>query len=355
MEKLYRRRLMKHRLYSLIPRVKHVAVMLAAMLALTGCSLLPLEEASLQPPLVQPAEEELDIVDAAKGNIQTFLKGTANFVSSSMDTLSFKESGGRLKSINVTVGQEVKAGDMIAQLETGDLELQIRLQRLSVERARLQYEQARASGANATDLRLREIDLERESLMLDSMEERLGQSQLYAPIAGIVTFAESLNAGDFINAYQAIVTIADPSKMQLTYKAANSKDLLPVEAGMPVSLKYKGKDYKGKVLQSPSNVPLGADDAKAERNSVTIIIGMNDKPEGVQIGHSAELNIELQKRENVILLPRSAIRSYMGRSYVQVAEGDRRKEVDVEVGLTTPTEVEIVRGLEEGEKVILNN
>lgn len=352
---MYRRRLMNHSLLSLVPRVKHVAVMLAASLALTGCSLLPLEEEALQPPLVQPAEEQLDIVNAAKGNIQTFLKGTANFVSASMDTLSFKESGGRLKSINVTVGQEVKAGDLLARLETGDLDLQIRLQLLNVERARLQYDQARASGVNATDLRLREIDLERESMLLESMKNRLDQSQLYAPITGIVTFVESLNAGEFINAYQSIVTVADPSKIQLTYVAANTKDLLPVEAGMPVSLKYKGKDYKGKVLQSPSGVPLEADGAKAERNSVTIIIGMDDEPDGVQIGHSAELNIELQKRENVIVLPRSAIRSYMGRSYVQVAEGDRRKEVDVEVGLTTPTEVEIVRGLEEGQQVILNN
>lgn len=352
---MYHRRLLNHPLFSLIPRAKHVAVMLAASLALTGCSLLPLEEEALQPPLVQPAEEELDIVDAAKGNIQTFLKGTANFVSASMDTLSFKESGGRLKSINVTVGQEVKAGDLLAELETGDLELQIRLQQLNVERARLQYNQARASGAIATDLRLREIDLERESMLLESMESRLDQSQLYSPISGIVSFVESLNAGDFINAYQSIVTIADPSKMQLTYVAANTKDLLPVEAGMPVSLKYKGKDYKGKVLQSPSGLPLAASDAKAERNSVTIIIGMDDEPGGAQIGHSAELTIELQKRENVIVLPRAAIRSYMGRSYVQVAEGDRRKEVDVEVGLTTPTEVEIVRGLEEGQKIILNN
>jgi hypothetical protein len=57
----------------------------------------------------------------------------------------------------------------------------------------------------------------------------------------------------------------------------------------------------------------------------------------------------------VIVLPRSAIRSYMGRNYVQIVEGERRKEVDIEVGLTTPTEVEIVKGLEEGQKVVLNN
>ncbi len=332
------------------------AVMLAAALVLAGCSLLPVEDDRLQPPLVQPVQEKLDVVTAARGNIQTSLKGTATFVSANVKSLSFKESGGRLKSIDVTVGDQVKAGDLLVELETGDLDYQIRLQRLSVERAQLLYSQAQASGVSAFDLHLKELDLKREKLTLEEMEGRLGNARLYAPISGIVTFIEALNAGDAVNAYQPIVTVADPSRILLTYVAANTKDLLPVEAGMPVELRYKGKDYKGKVVQSPSNVPLSADKTRADRNAATIIMSMNDAPAGIRVGDVADMSIELQRRENVIVLPRSAIRSYLGRNYVQVAEdGDRRKEVDVEVGLMTPTEAEIVQGLKEGEKVILNN
>jgi hypothetical protein len=249
----------------------------------------------------------------------------------------------------------VKAGDLLAELETGDLDLQLKLQRLNVERAELLYKQALMSDANDTDLRLREIDLERENISYGAMESRLSQARLYAQISGTVIFVESLKTGDGVNTYQSIITIADPSSMQLSYAAGNAKDLLPVEVGMPVSLKYKGKDYTGKVLQSPSTAPVTDDKAKAEKNGTTIILSMDNQPEGVHVGDVADVTIELQKRENVIVLPRSAVRTYMGRFYVQVAEGDRRKEVDVEVGLTTPTQVEIVQGLKEGQKVILNN
>lgn len=330
-------------------------IAIVVLLCISGCSLLPMEDETLQPPLVQPASEPLDIVEAAKGNIETYLKGNANFVSASSAALSFKDSGGRLKSINAKVGEEVKEGDLLAELETGDLELQLKLQKLNVERARLLYLEAKTSDASDTDLRLREIDMERETLQQDNMENKLASSRLYAPISGVVIFAESLNEGEYVNAFQTIITVADPTDMQLTYVAAESKDLLPIEAGMPASLKYKGKEYTGKVLQSPSNAPLAGDAAKEERNAVTIIIGMDNPPSDVQIGHSAELSIRLQSRENVIVLPKSAIRSYMGRSYVQVAEGERRKEVDVELGLTTPTQVEVVKGLEEGDQIILNN
>ncbi|GIQ64509.1 macrolide-specific efflux protein MacA [Paenibacillus cisolokensis] len=332
-----------------------LTAILAASLAIAGCSLLPVEEEPLQPPLVEPAQEQLDIVEVGRSDIQTFLKGTANFVSSTVEPLSFKESGGRIKSINVMLGEEVEAGDLLAELETGDLAHQIDMQRLSVERAQLLYKQAESSGANEIDLRLREIDLERELKSLKAMEDRLGQARLVAPIPGVVIFVQTLNTGDSVGAYQPIVTVADPSRVQLTYVASESRELNGLEVGMPVALKYKGKEYAGKVLQTPSSTPLGADPAKAERNAVTIVLGIDNPPPDVQIGHSAEMTIPLQSRKNVIVLPRSAIRSYMGRNYVQIVEGERRKEVDIEVGLTTPTEVEIVKGLEEGQKVVLNN
>ncbi|MFC5529483.1 efflux RND transporter periplasmic adaptor subunit [Cohnella yongneupensis] len=351
---MHRTRPTNHRLSKLVPRAAGIAVLLAASMAVAGCSLLPDEE-TLKPPLIQPAQEQFDAVVAAMGSIQTSLKGNATFVSAKVETLSFKGNGGRLKSINVKLGDQVKAGDLLAELETGDLDLQLKLQRLNVERAELLYKQARLSGANETDLRLREIDLERENISYGSMEDRLSQAQLYAPISGTVIFVDSLKTGDGVNTYQSIITIADPSSMQLSYAAGNAKDLSSVEVGMPISLKYRGKDYTGKVLQSPSSAPATDDKAKAEKNETTIILSMDNQPEGVHVGDVAEVTIELQKRENVIVLPRSAVRTYMGRFYVQVAEGERRKEVDVEVGLTTPTQVEIVQGLKEGQNVILNN
>ncbi|MDQ6417860.1 efflux RND transporter periplasmic adaptor subunit [Paenibacillus sp. LHD-117] len=355
MEKLFRRRPTDKRQTSRHCRFKVSAAMLSVMIMLSGCSLLPIEEDSLQPPLVEPNEEQLNLVEASKGTIQTTLRGTANFVSSKTETLSFKGLGGRIKSVNVALGQKVVAGDLIAEMDTGDLDLQTRLQRLNVERAELFYKQALSAGANEIDLRLREIDLEKERLSLKSMEERLAQSRLYAPFAGIVIFAEQLKTDDFVNAFQSIITIADPESLQLTYAATETKELQALEVGMPANLKYKGVEYTGKVLQTPSSVPPGSDPAKSERNAMTIIIGIDDVPGDVQVGHSAEITIPLQQRENIIILPRSAIRTYMGRNYVQVVDGERRKEVDIEIGLTTSTEVEIVKGIEEGQQVILNN
>lgn len=350
---MYRKRPLSIPLTKRVRPVLRTVLLAAAMTGLAGCSLLPAEK-ELQPPLIQPAEDKYEVVKAATGDIQTALTGMGTFVSDKVESLAFKESGGRIKAMTVKLGDQVKAGDLLAELETGDLELQLKLQRLSVERVELLERQAREAGANATDLRLRRIDLERERLVLDSMEKRFASARLYSPISGTVIFVQALNPGDGVAAYQAIVTVADPSSMHLTYTVADAKELIAVEAGMPVDLTYKGKAYKGKVLQAPANVPSTADKSQADRNAMTLYMSMENKPADVQVGDVADIRIELQKRSKVIVLPRGAIRSYMDRYYVQIMEGDYRKEADIEVGLMTPTQVEIVRGVEEGQQVILN-
>ena len=71
------------------------------------------------------------------------------------------------------------------------------------------------------------------------------------------------------------------------------------------------------------------------------------------MGDYASLSVTLAKKEDVIVLPRRVVRSYLGRRYVQILEDGLVKERDVQTGLETPTEVEIVRGLEPGQQVII--
>ena len=70
-------------------------------------------------------------------------------------------------------------------------------------------------------------------------------------------------------------------------------------------------------------------------------------------GTQASISLTLAKAEDVLVLPRGMIRSYLGRRYVQVLNNGVREERDVQLGLESATEVEIVEGLKEGEEVII--
>lgn len=349
-------RLMNHRSYNAGSRMKPLAKLavcvLSAMILMSGCALLPKEEEALVPPLVQPVEEELRLIEASLGTIETFLRGTASFTPSVYTDLMFRDSG-RLKSINVHPGQYVQEGDILAELDLGDLEMNIKQTRLDLERVQLQFMQARESGLTGINLRLREIDLEKVENQLAAMEERLNKGIIRAPFSGKITWVDNMvKINGPVNAYSPIISIADTSQLYLTYTASQSKELLSLEVGNPVIINYRGVEYTGEILQTPSSAPTGLDQFKAERNAVLLIIGVHNLPDNVEEGHHAQITIPLQKRENVIVLPRSAVRSYMGRNYVQVMDGEIRRDVDVEVGLQTPTEAEIVKGIEVGQIVV---
>jgi multidrug efflux pump subunit AcrA (membrane-fusion protein) len=327
------------------------------MLAASGCSLLPKEEEPLQPPLVKPVKENFDVAEVKKGSIVKQLTGIATFVSASTQQLSFKESGGRLLSIDVKLGDTIKPGDVVAHLDPGDLETRIRLQQLNVEKANIALEDAKAN-AQAGDtnaLKLKLIDVEAAKIQLNQLQQQLDKTRLVSDIGGIVTYVDGLQEGDQVTAYKAVVTVADPKQLQLVYEASNPTDLSPIQVGMEVQLKYKGGEYKGKVLQTPSSAPFTDDKQLAELNGKRIYIGAAGLPEEASIGASADIAVTTERRDDTLIIPRSALRSYIGREYVQVLEGESRKEIDVEKGIVTSTEVEIRKGLKEGQKVILNN
>ncbi|MNT81340.1 macrolide transporter subunit MacA [compost metagenome] len=76
-------------------------------------------------------------------------------------------------------------------------------------------------------------------------------------------------------------------------------------------------------------------------------------PEQVSRGTQLSVEIVVQKKENAVTIPPSALRTITGRNYVQVVDASgAKREVDVELGLQTSTSVEILKGLEPGQKVV---
>lgn len=328
----------------------------AVLVLICGCSLRPAEEEALKPPLVKPVKENFELYEVKRGTLTKQLNATATVNSSSTESLFFKETGPRIQSIDVKLGDVIKPGDVVAQLDKGDLESKIRVQQLNLEKVKIALEQAKQETlGNITTVRLRMIDVEAAQIQLDQLHQQLEKTKLVSSISGIVTYMDSLKTGDQVTAYRAVVTVSDPNKVQLVYENSNSNELSGIAVGMEVKVKLQNAEVPGKVLQTPSSSPFTEIKAQAERNAKTIIFGVDKLQEQAKIGSTATVLIVTDRAENVIVIPRAGLRSYLGRDYVQILDGESRKEVDVEKGLQTSTDIEIRKGLKEGQKIILNN
>ncbi|MBW7458969.1 efflux RND transporter periplasmic adaptor subunit, partial [Paenibacillus sepulcri] len=189
----------------------------------------------------------------------------------------------------------------------------------------------------------------------DSLEQEAEAARLTAPIDGIVTYKDTIAAGDSVTGYKPLVSVSDPKQLYLVCEAEDPKTISPIQFHMDVEVTVDSTKIMGKVVQSPSSAPFTDNKEQAERNAKLLYIELNEPSSKLVMGETVQLHIMLEKHDDVIVLPRSGLRTYLGRTYVQVLDGDRRKEVDVEAGIMTATEVEIVKGLEPGEQVILNN
>lgn len=324
----------------------------ALAVALSGCSLLPKEEESLAPPLVKPSEDSVQTAVAKRGEIVKYVRGVGAFESTAIVYHALKEPGAIVESMQVKAGDVVKRGDVLVQFQVGDLDLAVQEQELAVMYAERSYREATASGDEEMMV-IRRLELNIAKTRLEKTRTRLASLQLTAESDGVVVYAEKLERNDKVDDGRTLVSVADPSELRLTYEAANRTALAGVKPGMPVEIDFKGASLTGTVAQTPDSAPATLNPQLADMYSRTLYVTLDRMPEGAAMGELADIRIATERSADTIIIPRGALRSYFGRTYVQVIEGESRKEFDVEKGVETSTEVEIVKGLDEGAVVIL--
>lgn len=317
------------------------------MVALSGCYLFPEEEEVLAPPLIEPTEITYDVIEVKKGNIERKITGTGTFVSTEQEPIFFKNRGGRFKEYHVKVGDEVEKGQLIAELITDNIQSDIKKQKIALKKAQLNYQKLKSSGGDKFSLEMASLDIELAKITLEDLTRELEEAKLYSPISGKVVYIDNkLNPGDHINAFDSIAYIADPTSIQLSHSGSNVSEF---KVGMAVEVKIKDNIYEGEVVTTPANAPKDADETLKD----SVLIDVKDAPNTIEMGDQANIALILEKREDVLVIPKNVVHNYMGRRFVKILEDDIRKERDIEIGVETPTEVEVIKGLEVGEQVIV--
>jgi RND family efflux transporter MFP subunit len=325
------------------------------LVSMSGCNLLSKEKTALKPPLVQPIKQDFVLAEVKRGTISREFRSYAQFESSKKQNFYFKSSGGRLQSINVGMGDTVKKGDVLAQLDAGDYENQVFVQKRMLEKATIAYQQIQLLRPNdEVALQLQKIDVELARNELNRLSDLLNKTKLIATIDGEVSYVSELKEGDYITAYNTVVSISDPKQVVLVVRVPDPNDIKDIRVGMTVNINAALTEYHGHVLQAPSSVPATVAPNELATNQTKLIMGIDDLLDQRYIGLGSEFAITLEKKDDTLIIPKDALSTFLDRQYVHIQDGKTRKEVDVEVGTRTNDEVEIIKGLSEGQKVIVN-
>ncbi|MGP4041063.1 efflux RND transporter periplasmic adaptor subunit [Gracilibacillus sp. D59] len=328
-------------------------VLLLVAIFLTGCSFFPKEEPVLAPPLVEPSQVEYNTAKVKKGDLIKRVDGTGTFIAKESHDLSYSKDGGRLKELLVSEGDVVEQGQTLAEIDTGNLLFEIDQLQIELEKANLKLDQLKKQKADKYEIEIAKLDIEGIELRLYQLNKQYAESKIVSPINGVITFVSELKQGQTVPAYESVVQVAETSNLQLQYQAINQQRLNEVTVGMKVSITYNNETFSGEVVQTPNTVPLDVLETNPDQYSSSLLISLDSLPEDVEAGGMADIEIITNTSEDTLIIPVNGLRTSQGRNYVQISDGNTKREVDVEVGITSSTEVEIRSGLEEGDEIIL--
>ena len=331
---------------------KIASLVLAAGLVtmmVSGCSLMPQEEEALAPPLIQSSDIQYTTEPAVKGSISDVVSDSCTAVAASQYNLSFGSHGGYLKTKNFLSGDYVNQGDVLATLDSGDLETSLQNAKIELEILELDLQRALENppenGKTNYDAERVRLQIQQHNLTIANLEKQLSEATIVAPISGVITFVADLNIGDYAEAKKTLFTVADTSKVEYSYTGTKVSKL---SVGMDCTVTIDGVDYPGKISMSQATAPKEF----ADQMKDTVRISVSGAPT-LDIGSKATFQCTVNTKEDVVIVPKNAVTGYSGDYYVYVLEDGLKTERSVEIGISTATQTEIVSGISEGDQVIV--
>ena len=250
----------------------------------------------------------------------------------------------RIEKIFVEVGDNVKKGDKLVQLDAKDLDklhLQYEFQKRDFERIEELY---RVGGIAKADYENAKTQLEVTKKTLDSRTEN---TMLICPIDGVIT-ARNYDDGDMYGG-QAILVVEQisPVKMKInvseSYYAKTNKDLdvtLTFEA-------YGDKEFKG-------NIDIIYPTISAASHTFPVEISMANKDMKIRPGMYGKVVVNFGTKEHVVV-PDMAVKKQTGSGdfFVYTYENGKAKHNKVILGRRLDDRYELISGIESGATVII--
>lgn len=251
-----------------------------------------------------------------------------------------------------------EAQEDLAALQAGPDPLELDKAKTQVAQAEYTLQKAQAdlaemgAGPDPKDVEVAQAKVITAQADLEESQAALGAATMVAPFDGTVIDVGA-EVGDLVSSSIVVVTLADLSHLEVK-ALVDETDISQVEIGQEAEITFDalpGKKFSGRVLSVPLQGTLS-------QNLVTYEVPVSlEGTEGVTLkaGMTANLKITVGKRENVLLVPAMAVQYEEGLPTVLVQDGPDASPAatNVEVGLSDGTYTEIVRGLNEGDLVVI--
>lgn len=306
---------------------------------LSGCMFLPKEDERLSPPIIETNATEYKTEAVVYGSVNKKVETFGSFKPINEIFHNYEYLGGTFQQFFFSKNDEVKKGDVVAVLNTGDLETRIRDMEIEMQRARLSFEKATEQYNNKIislyDYEIQKLSYEKVQNHYNDLIKEKEQSQLLAKEDGTISYLAPLKEGDNL------------IKGDLVFKIILNNEMTLTCIGSSV---YKFDQNLKVVLTSLNHVIEGTIITKGT-NSMTI--QPDEMFDDWKIGTSVMVSQNLDTADDVLLVNQKAITTIGLKTFAKILVNGVPVEKEVVLGLTNGRYFEVVSGLSEGDEAIV--
>lgn len=301
---------------------------------------------------------------------------------------------GRVLRVHVDVGQVVKAGQLLAEMDPVDLDQRLKAQDAALSRAvsfqaaaqaqvadaqarhqlattnlNRQKELARQNFISAAALEGRELELQSAQAAQQAAQANLQaakqdahrlqaeraavlqqrqNTRLIAP-ADAVVISRDAESGSTVVAGQPVLRLANPASLWVKLRVDQARST-GLAVGLPAQIVLRSNPQQvlaGQVRR----VELQADPVTEERIAQ---VAFESMPTSLSIGEMAEVTVKLQPAEQALVLPQASLQTHQGRTGVWRVKDGALDFVSVQLGAASlDGRVQVMSGLASGDTVVV--
>lgn len=349
---------------------------------------------------LNPPRQEVKAYQVQVGNINQTINETG-LVQASNYLDIYSSENGKVESIAVEIGSSVSKGDTILVLANNDLSIQkathkssliqannnLSFIKANLERTKLDLEEAQNNYARAEKLfaagAVSQSQLEEIKTVKDKLETTLReQNESYNQISEQVRILEEalqeleakekslvitspidgtvvrlpVKVGQYLVTGTAAAQIASLNQMEIKTEIL-SDDMADIMVGQKAIITaplLKDTELEGEVIQIYPQAEERLSALGVIQYRVPVIISLKEADK-LRPGYEVKVSIHTLSKEDVLIVPREAIiNNENGSKQVMLIEQGRVKYVSVETGMQDRTNVEITKGLDVGQKIVLD-
>jgi RND family efflux transporter MFP subunit len=376
---------------------------LCLLLFIPACSTSNSENAHAQP-TTAPATISVETAKVETRELQRSVEAVGTLDPNEEVTIS-NQVEGVVEKVFVDLGDAVKMGEVIAQLDTRELELNVHQQEAALQQElarvgltdpnaafddnktsqvrqaeaafadakikldrtkklaesgviaqqQLDAQQAQYDGADATLRSAREtvgnirasIAARKASVAL--AQKKLADAKIVAPLAGFIKERPAA-AGQFLRANSPVVTIVQNSPLKLHADVAETA-VAYVRVGRPVRFHvdaFPEREFEGKITRVSPTV-----DQQSRTLKLEALVGNGDG--ALRPGFFARVTIQTDRKDQVLVVPSDSLMNVSGIEKVFVIDNGKIAERIVRSGARFGSEVEIVYGVKAGDLIAKSN